>query len=170
MEKLLFEEARSKGAEYRKEALAVKIAVASFAVIFTALLVMCLIIREYLVAIIPGVCILFAVLTFVFSIFQEMQSLQIYADKISYRKTIAFKTKEIALAPSQYTLEIAPTIPFMGYSVKFTFKNAKGEKVLTYRAVSLHPSAFGEKRNRWEKDIFAIGCEVNDKKEMIKNK
>ena len=42
MSKLLFEEGRSKGAEYRKDSLAIKIMLASFAVVFIALLVVCL--------------------------------------------------------------------------------------------------------------------------------
>jgi len=170
MEKLLFEESRTKDAEYRKEALAVKIMLASFAVVFISLLVVCLLLGEYIVAIIPGACTLGAVLVFVFSIFQEMQTLQIYEDKISYRKTFAFKTKEIALAPSQYRIELAHTVPAFGYSVKFVFKNMKDEKILTYRAVSMHPSALSEDKKPWETELFAIGCEIADKKEVIKNK
>ncbi len=170
MSKLLFEESRNKGTNYRKESLAVKIMLASFAVVFIALLVVCLLLKEYFVSIIPGACTLLTVLAFVFSIFQETQSLQVFEDKISYRNTIGFKTKEIELAPSQYTIEIAHTAPTIGYSVKFIFKNLQGDKLLTYRAVSLIPSAMSEKNNVWEDDLLAIGCEIIDKKEVIKNK
>jgi hypothetical protein len=170
MGKLLFGEGRSKSTEYRKEALAVKIMLASFAVVFISLLVVCLLLGEYIVSIIPGVFTLAVVLAFVFAVLQETQTLQVYEDKIIYKKTLSFKAKEIVLAPSQYTLEIANTVPTMGYSVKFIFKNLAGEKILTYRAVSLIPSAMSEKRNQWEKDVFAIGCEVTDKHEVVKNK
>ena len=170
MRKLLFEEGTNKGTEYRKDSLAVQIMLASFAVVFTVLLVVCLLLKEYFVAIIPGACILGMVLALTFTAFQKVQFLQVYEDKIVYRKTLAFKAKEILMPPALYTIDIAYTLPTTGYSVKFIFKNQHGEKILTYRAVSLMPSARGENQNRWEEDIFAVGCEVNDKHDIVRNK
>ena len=170
MGKLLFEEGRSKGAEYRKEALAVKIMLASFAVVFISLLVVCLLLGKYIISIIPGACILITVLAFVFSLFQETQSLRVYEDKIVCRRNLGFKAKEFALTPSQYTIEVKGTVPVVGYSVKFIFRDAESKKILTYRAVSLHPTSLAEEKKQWEADLYAIGCEITDKKEIIKNK
>lgn len=170
MNKLLFEEGKSKGIDYRRDSLAIKITLASFAVVFITLLVVCLLLGEYIVSIIPGICILATVAVFVFSIFQDMQSLQVYEDKISHRKVFFLKAKDIELVPSQYIIEVKESAPAFGYTVKFIFKNLAGEKILTYRAVSLHPSNLSEEEQQWEKDFFAIGCGISDEKEIIKNR
>ena len=80
------------------------------------------------------------------------------------------KAKDIELAPSQYKIEVKNSAPIFGYTVKFVFKNLQGEKILTYRAVSLHPTSLAEEKKQWEADLYAIGCEITDKKEIIKNK
>ena len=170
MSKLLFEEGKSKNADYRRDSLAVKIMLASFAVVFITLLVVCLLLGQYIVSIIPGVCILATVAVFVLSVFQDMQSLKVYDDKISHRKVFFLKEKAIELAPSQYIIEVKESAPAFGYTVKFVFKNLKGEKILTYRTVSMHPSSLSEDEQQWEKDFFAIGCEIDDTKEIIKNR
>ncbi|MBQ8447968.1 MAG: hypothetical protein IJX27_03435 [Clostridia bacterium] len=170
MSKLLFEEGRSKGAEYRKDSLAIKIMLASFAVVFIALLVVCLLLKQYLVTIIPGACILITVVTFILSVFQDLQYLSVYEDKITHKKLFFVKAKDIELAPSQYKIEVKNSAPIFGYTVKFVFKNLQGEKILTYRAVSMHPSNLSEKKKQWEKDIFAIGCDIVNEQEVIKTR
>ena len=96
--------------------------------------------------------------------------LHIYDDKIRYKKVFQKEYTEISLSPLQYQIRLHDVLPRKGYSVCFEFLDLEGNRFLTYNAVSMFPSPYQEPRQQWEIDIFAIGCEIIDNGDVIKNK
>ena len=169
MSRLLFEEVPRKSKEYMRHHKTEKIILIISASFFSLIGIICLFSQQYLVAAIPFVFAFLLVFCLIKALLREKQYLRIFDDKICYKRTCQRKEKKIHIFPSQYTIELRPATPKSGYTVKFTFKNDDGEKLFAYKSVSLVPSAFQAEKQKWEIDLFAIGCVVLDPQEVIKN-
>ena len=146
-----------------------KIILSLSALVFAALAVLCLALREYFVFFIPlafFICLLCCLLV---SVLQSKQYLKVFEDKICYKTTYR-KEKEINILPSEYKIELKHATPKSGYTFKMIFRKVNGEKILAYKPVSLVPSLFQSKRNQWEMELYNIGCDILDSEEVIKNK
>ena len=61
-------------------------------------------------------------------------------------------------------------MPKSGYTIKFIFRKLNNEIIFTYKAVSIIPSMYQAQKYQWEVDLFAIGCDITNDHEIIKNK
>lgn len=169
MSKLIFEEIPNKSKAYMRTHRTEKIVITVTIAVFALLGVLCLILKEYLVAIIPFVFALWSSFYLIKALLQEKQYLRIFDDKICYKKAYQRK-KEIQICPSQYLLELKYAAPKSGYTIKFIFKSVAGKKLFVYKAVSLVPAPFQAEKHQWEYDLYTIGCVILDSQEVIKNK
>lgn len=165
---LLFAEAPEKSEAYMRDHKTKCVTAAVLTAVFLILGLVCLFMKFWAVALVPLMFAILLGMLWVKSVLQKKQYLYVYEDKIRYKT--AFKEKQIFIAPSEYGIELRHTVPRSGYTVKFIFIKPSGEKILTYKAVSLVPSLFQAEKHPWEKELFAVGCEIIDRQEIIINK
>ena len=168
MSKLLFKEIPNQSKAYMRANRTTKAVLTVITAIFALLGALCLILKEYFVAIIPLVFVLWLCFYLIKATLQEKQHLYIFEDKICYKN--AYQSKEIQVSPSQYLIELRHAIPKSGYTIRLIFKNSVGKKLFVYKSVSLVPSRFQAEKHQWEYDLFSIGCVILDPQEVIVNK
>lgn len=169
MSKLLFEEVPQKMGDYIKRYKSLAIMLLIFASIFFLIGLICLLI-EAIVSIIPFVFAILMSILLLKTVLQNKQYLYIYDDKICYKKTFQKSAKEILITPSEYKIELKEAMPKSGYTIKFIFRKLNNEIIFTYKAVSIIPSMYQAQKYQWEVDLFAIGCDITNDHEIIKNK
>ena len=170
MSKLLFEEVPRKSREYMREQRTRKIMALVMAALFLIFGVVCLFLKLYAISALPFLFALLFGLVWVELFLQGKQYLHIFDDKICYKKTYQRNGNEIAVSPQEYTVTLQRDFSRRGYTVQFIFMKTSGEKLLTYKAVSLVPSQLQAGQKQWEKDLLAMNCAVIDHQEIIKNR
>lgn len=170
MSKLLFEEVPRTSKEYVRSNKTEKTILAVMATVLFLLGFICLFLKLYLVAVFLFVFAIWLSFYVVKAFLQANQHLRVFDDKICYKNTYQRKTSKICFAPSQYKIELRQAAAKSGYTVKLIFWSLDNEKLFTYKAVSIVPSSFQAPKKQWEIDLFAVGCEVIDRQEVIKNK
>lgn len=164
---LLFTEAPEKSEAYVRNHKTEVIMLTVTTAIFLTLGLGCLMMNLWLVSLVPFAFTVWLGICFILAFLRKKRCLYIYEDKICYKT--AFKEQQICITPSEYSIELLHAMPRSGYTVKFIFRKPNGEKILTYKAVSLVPSPFQAEKKTWEKDLFAIGCGIINDLEVIKN-
>ena len=169
MSRLLFEEPLVKNSHYMKNSRLEKAVYLTVGCSFLAMALLCLAYSLYGLSIaMLGLTVTLTVY-WIWTIRREGQYLEIYEDKICYKKAFPNKTVELSLSPSQYRIQLNRPLPKSGYTVEFCFIDQQNEILFEYKAVSLIPSKYQAPQAPWETALFAIGCEVADPEEIIVN-
>ncbi len=169
MSRLLFEEPLVKNSLYMKNSRLEKTIYLAVGFPFLAMAILCLAYSLYGLSVAMFALFIVMIIYWRWTIRRERQYLEIYEDKIRYKKAFPNKTVELSLEPSQYKILLNRPLPKSGYTVEFCFIDHQNQMIFQYKAVSLIPSKYQAKKADWETALFAIGCEVLDPEEMIVN-
>lgn len=168
MNDILFKEEPMKDLRYIKEMRNVKLLLIIFISFFSFFILFGLIIKEYILSIILFIFVVCVLIILIMLILQNRQYLYIYKDKIVYQKSTKRDKKEILINVTDYTIKLVH-VPSRGHNFKFRFIDSSGNKLFEYTPLSLRVSPYQTEKEKWEIDIFNIGCKIDNSDEVIYN-